>query len=190
MEKASLFDSKFTVDIRNQKREELKDKLDLEAVTTVEVDVIKNHLMKAEIQLQPSGASFTIFSDEPHHFGGEASAPFMFGYFVAGMLLCETAQYIWNAAELGLTDKIYGLKMKIEGGFPLAPLFGLDDDKNTALSGMKVVAHIESDATAGEIERLARQAAKRCPAHQSLTERVPYTNKVVLNGKEIAEFSS
>lgn len=188
MNKNAIFNRKFTVEIRNQKREELKANPNAEAISTVHAEVVRNHLMKATMNLVPSDYSWTIFSDEPVHFGGEGSAPNMFAYFVTGMLLCETAQYIWNAAELGLTDKIYKLETSIEGAFPLAPLFGLDDKKSPALTGMQFTARIESDAAPEEIEKLARQAAARCPAHQSLTTRVPYTNKVVLNGKKIAEF--
>ena len=189
MEKRAIFDRKFTVEVRNQKREELKANPNAEALSTVHAEIVKNHLMKATMNLVPSNYSWTVFSDEPVHFGGEGSAPNMFAYFVTGMLLCETAQYIWNAAELGLTDKIYKLETSIEGAFPLAPLFGLDDKRNPALTGMQFTAKIESDADPDEIEKLSKQAASRCPAHQSLTTRVPYTNRVILNGKKIAEFS-
>ena len=59
----------------------------------------------------------------------------------------------------------------------------------SAISDMKVETKIEGDATPEQIEQLARLAAARCPAHQSLSNRVPYFNTVELNGQKIAEFN-
>jgi len=104
-------------------------------------------------------------------------------------MLCECAQYIWNAADLGLIDSIHKLEMSIEGLFMLAPYLGLTKDMSPSLQDVKVTAKIESDASPEDIAKLARVAATRCPAHQSLRVPVGITNIVELNGKRIAEFS-
>ena len=186
MEKrCKLFDSKVTVDVRKQWRETIKEHPATEFRVTASVETIKNHLMKARLR----NGKFTIFSDEPSDFGGEDAAPAMFEYFVAGAMLCECAQYIWNAGDLGLIDSIHKLEMSIEGSFLLAPWAGLAEDKSPALREVKVTARIESDAPPEEIEKLARVAALRCPAPQSLRMPVNITNIVELNGERIAEFS-
>jgi hypothetical protein len=170
-------------------REVVTEEPGLIADTRVDVEILKNHLMKAKISMPSAGAEFTIFSDEPPIIGGEGAAPLMFGYFMAGTLLCECAQYIWNAAQLELIDSISSLKMSIEGGFPIAPLYGMDDTKGEArVKEMKVTTTIEGDASPEQIEELARLAVRRCPAHQTILNPTPYVNVVVLNGNKIAEF--
>lgn len=189
MAKAPVLTKAATTDVRARVRRMLQQKPDWTTITRVEAEIIKNHLMKAKISVPELGVSFTIFADEPEAVGGEGSAPLMFGYFMAGALLCELAQYTWNAGELELHDKIESIKMKLEGGFPLRPLYGMDDTPGaSAILDMKVETKIEGDATPEEIEKLARLAAARCPAHQSLSNRVPYYNTVELNGQRIAEF--
>lgn len=178
-----------TTDIRKMVRRKLELEPGLSGRTTIEAEIIRNHLMKAKIRLPALGVEFTIFADEPAMAGGEGSAPFMFGYFMAGTLLCEMAQYTWNAAELGIVDDIQGLKMNLEGEFPLAPLYGLDDAPGaSAVREMRVKTQITSTAPAEKIEQLARLAAARCPAHQSIVNKVPYASTVELNGHTIAEF--
>ena len=190
MVKKPIFTKQATVDVRDMVRGMLKEDPELAGGTKVEVEILRNHLMKAKITMPSAGADFTIFSDEPPLIGGEGSAPLMFGYFMAGTLLCECAQYTWNAAELGLVDSIYKLEMTIEGGFPAAPLYGMDDTKGAAaVKEMKVTTRIEADASPEQIEKLARQAAARCPAHQTMVNKVNYVNVVELNGEKIAEFS-
>lgn len=162
---------------------------DFRSLTIVDAEIIDNHLMKATISVPSYKLEYTIFADEPTAAGGHGQAPFMFGYFMAGAALCELAQYTWNAAELGLVDNLTKVHLHLEGGSAVAPLFGLDDTPGaSAITGMTVTTTIESDAAPEQIEQLARQAAARCPAHQSLTNRVPYTNTVELNGQQIATF--
>ena len=146
-EKCKLFDPKVTIDIRKHQKELLKKNPDTEFRAVASMEVIKNHLMKARIR----NARFTIFSDEPSEFGGEDIAPSMFEYFVTGTMLCECAQYIWNAADLGLIDSIYKLEMSIEGPILLTPWARLADDESPGLHDVKVTVRIESDASAEEI---------------------------------------
>lgn len=189
MSKTPILTKQATSDIRKMVRRKLELEPGLSGRTTVEAEIIKNHLMKAKIRLPALGVEYTIFADEPAMAGGEGSAPFMFGYFMAGTLLCEMAQYTWNAAELGIVENIHGLKMTLEGEFPLAPLYGLNDEPGASkVTEMKVTTKIESDAPAEKIEQLARLAAARCPAHQSIVHPVPYSSTVELNGQRIAEF--
>lgn len=190
MKKPSILTKEATTEIRKMVRRKLELEPDLTGQATVEAEIIKNHLMKAKIRLPAMGVEFTIFSDEPAMAGGEGSAPFMFGYFMAGTLLCELAQYTWNSAELGIVDNIHKVKMTIEGDIPMAPLFGLDDRPGAStMKEVRVKTMIESDAPPETIEKLARLAAARCPAHQSLVNKVPYRSVVELNGKQIAAFT-
>jgi uncharacterized OsmC-like protein len=187
MLKKPIYAKSHTVDVRDMARNLLQGIPGAMGNTRVHAEVLRNHLMKATMNL--ADVEFTIFADEPVKFGGEGAAPLPFGYFMAGMLLCECAQYSWNAAELGLIDKIYKLEMTIEGGFPVAPLFGMDDTKGkAAVPEIKVTTRIESDASPEEIEKLCRIVAWRCPAHQTVNRKVPYLNVVELNGTKIAEF--
>ncbi|MFH1090925.1 MAG: OsmC family protein [Pseudomonadota bacterium] len=189
MDKKPILSKRATVEVRKMVRNMLEKDPGLSGTTRVDVEILRNHLMKAKITMPSVGAEFTIFADEPPMIGGEGAAPLMFGYFMAGTLLCECAQYTWNAAELGLVDVIYKLEMTIEGGFPAAPLYGMDDTKGAAaVKEMKVTTRIEADASPEQIEKLARLAAARCPAHQTVVNKVPYVNIVELNGKKIAEF--
>ena len=145
MVKKPIYSKSHTVDVREMARNLLQGIPGAMGNTRVHAEVLRNHLMKATMNL--ADVEFTIFADEPVRFGGEGAAPLPFGYFMAGMLLCECAQYSWNAAELGLIDKIYKLEMTIEGGFPIAPLFGMDDTKGKAgVPEIKVTTRIESDA--------------------------------------------
>jgi len=184
-EKYKLFDPKVTVDVRKHHKELVMKNPDTESRVVASLEVIKNHLMKAKIR----NGRFTILSDEPSEFGGEDVAPSMFEYFVAGAMLCECAQYIWNAVDLSLIDSIHKLEMSIEGSILLAPWAGLTNDKSPALHDVKITVEIESDASPEDIERLVRVAGARCPARQSLRVPVNITNVVRLNGKHIAEFS-
>jgi len=180
-----LFNPKVTVDVYKQKRELVKQKPDSEFRVNASVEVIKDHLMKVKLR----NGRFTIFSDEPPELGGDDAAPAMFEYFVIGAMLCECAQYIWNAVNLEIIDSIHKLEMDIEGGFMLAPLLGLTNDISPALQDLTVRTRIESDASPQKIIELARIAATRCPAHQSLRVPISITNVVELNGERITEFS-
>lgn len=187
MSKPPIFSKQATTDIRKMIRRKLELEPNLAGTTRVEAEIVKNHLMKAKISLPALGVEFTIFADEPSMAGGEGSAPFMFGYFMAGTLLCEMAQYTWCAAELDMVDQIHSLKMSIEGEFPLAPLYGLDNAPGaSSVKEMKVKTQIESNATPEQIKELARLAAARCPAHQSIVNKVPYSSTVELNGQQIS----
>ena len=189
MSKSPILSRKAVADPKKMIRRKLELEPGLVSITKVEAEIIKDHLMKAKISLPMAGVSYTIFADEPAMAGGHGSAPYMFGYFMAGALLCELAQYTWNAESLGLLDRIHKVEMTLEGGFPLPPLFDLDDTKGaSAIREMRVTTRIEADATPEQIEKLAQLAAARCPAHQSLVNKVPYSNTVELNGRKIAEF--
>lgn len=147
--------------------------------------------MKAEVSLPELGVSFTIFADEPKLIGGEESAMPPFGYFMAGAMMCELAQYMWNSVELGIVDKVFGVEAHLEGGFPITALYGIDKTPGAAaITGMKMTTKITGTASAEEVNELAKLAASRCPAHQSLTGQVPYENEVHLNGSHVGGFSS
>ena len=193
MSEHSIISGKAVADFSKMIRRKLERNPGLITTTRVDAEIIRNHLMKAKISLPMAGVDYgveyTIFADEPPIAGGEGSAPFMFGYFMAGALLCEMAQIVWNAQSLGLVDVIRKVEMTLEGDFAMGPLFDLDDSKGaSAIKEMRVTARIEADATPEQIEKLARLAAARCPAHQSLVNKVPYTTAVELNGETIAEF--
>jgi uncharacterized OsmC-like protein len=189
MTERSVLSKKSTTEVRDRVRKTLESKPELVSTWRVEAEIIEDHLMKAKVSLPELNVSFTIFADEPTSIGGHGSAMMPFGYFMAGAMLCELAQYTWNAAELGVADKIQKISAKLEGGFPLQPLYGMDDRPGAAaIKQMTVSTRIESDASPEEIAQLARLAALRCPAHQSLVNGVPYTNSVELNGEKIAEF--
>lgn len=155
----------------------------------VEAEVIEDHVMRATVSIGSLGVKFSIFADEPQAIGGDGSAMPPFGYFLAGALLCEMAQYTWNAAMLGITDNLSQIKLKMEGGFPIKPLYGLDDRPGaSAITGLKITTEIAGDASPELVEQLARQASQRCPAHQSLAKGIPVQNHVHLNGQAIADF--
>jgi uncharacterized OsmC-like protein len=191
MSKVPFISRKATVDVRKMIRKKLELGPELFSTTRVEAEIIRDHLMKAKISLPMGSVQYTIFADEPEIVGGHGSAPFMFGDFMASALLCELAQYIWNAAALDLVDKIHKVEMTLEGGFALAPLFVNDDAPGAStIREIKIMTRIEADATPEQVEQLAKLAAARCPAHQSLVNRLPYSNSVELNGQKIAEFGS
>ncbi len=193
MSKGPIISKKAVVDFSKMIRKKLQLRPELTTTTKVEGEIIGNHLMRAKMSLPTAGVdygvSYTIFADEPPIAGGEGSAPFMFGYFMAGALLCELAQYVWNAESLGLLDTITKIEMTLEGEFSMGPLFGMDDTKGAStIKEMRVTTRVEGDATPEQVEKLARLAAARCPAHQSLVNKVPYLTMVELNGSKIAEF--
>ena len=79
--------------------------------------------------------------------------------------------------------------MSINAAFPAAPWVSLSEGESPALKDIVVTTRIDSDAPPEDIEKLARLAAKRCPAHQSLVRPLEVKNVIELNGKNIAEFS-
>jgi len=181
------FDPAVTVDAHRKHLEKAKANPDWEIKAVESVEVLRNHLMVAHLR----NGEYHIFSDEPAgEMGGEGWAPSMLHYFFAGALLTECAQYVWNLGEFGLLNSIRKLEMSIQGHFPTAPWLGLaEEGENPALRDVVVTTKIESDASPELIEKLARVAATRCPAHQSLARPIKIKNVVELNGKQIAEFS-
>lgn len=193
MGKGPVISAKAVTDFSRKIRKKLEQRPGLMTTTRVEGEIIRDHLMKARMSLPMAGVDFgveyTIFSDEPPVAGGEGAAPFMFGYFMAGALFCEMAQIVWNAESLGLVDAIKSVEMTLEGDFAMGPLFDMDDTKGAStIKEMRVTTRIEADARPELIEKLARLAGARCPAHQSLVNKVPYSTTVELNGEKIAEF--
>jgi uncharacterized OsmC-like protein len=188
MSNKSLFTKEATTDVREMMRSIVSEKPGVMGNTRVDVEILRNHLMKCKIRL--ADVEFTIFADEPVPFGGEGAGTPPFGYFMAGAAMCECAQYIWNAVELGITDKISKLEMTLEGGFAVAALVGLNDAKGAAtVPEMKITTRIEGDASPEEIDKLGRIVAWRCPAHQTIANKVRHLNIMELNGKKVSEFS-
>lgn len=189
MPRRQILSKKSTTEIRDRMRTVLASRPELVSTWYVDAEIVEDHLMRANVSLPDLGVSFTIFADEPKQIGGDQSAMPPFGYFLAGALMCEMAQYTWSAAELGLTDQLSKVRLKMEGGFPLQPLYGLDDRPGAAaIRELRVTTEIDSDASAEQITELARLASLRCPAHQSLSNGIPYRNAVELNGDPVGEF--
>lgn len=189
MRTRQILSKQSTTEVRERIRALIADKPELVSKWFVDAEIVEDHLMKATVSLPELKVKFTIFADEPAGIGGHESAMPPFGYFLAGALMCEMAQYTWNAAELGLTEHLSKLRLRMEGGFPLQPLYGLDDRPGAAaIKELSVVTEIEGDVPAEQIAELARLAAQRCPAHQSLTNGIPYRNSVELNGQQVTSF--
>lgn len=168
-----------TREIYHKAMNQAKENPNAAAVINVVVRPLEHHVMEAKFR----DGMFTILSDEPSRRGGEDKAPSMMEYFLGGLAMTHLAQFIWNAADLGITLK--KIELSLSGSFELAGWVGLQKSK-----GMKQVTYdvkIESDASHEKIKELSERAFARCPATTSIMNPVPVLGKIILNGNEITK---
>lgn len=115
--------------------------------------------------------SFTI--DEPASFGGTNAGPNPVELVLSSLAGCINVVIHMVAAERNVN--IRGLRLTVEGDLDPARLMGSPTDTRPGFSAIELIAEVDSDASAQEIDEILRIAETRCPVNDNLCNPTPMT---------------
>ena len=122
-------------------------------------------------RLAVSVRDFSFLIDEPAAFGGGDSAPNPVEYELASLAGCMNVVIQLVAKERGV--EVRGLRLTVTGELDPARLMGLPSDNRAGYMAIELVADVDSDSSAEEIETVLRISESRCPVSDNLSNVTP-----------------
>jgi uncharacterized OsmC-like protein len=111
-----------------------------------------------------------IASDEPGALGGTDTGPNPVEQVLGALGNCLAVGYAANASAAGIT--LNDLSIELEGNLDLHTFLGLTDG-NAGYNDIAVKVHIDSDASAEDIQALHDKVTKTSPVGHTLSRTVP-----------------
>ena len=150
-------------------------------VGTVKVDA--NHIQQLRLSAtcwEGADFNFSLGVDEPPSRGGDAGGPAPLSYFILGAATCLLTQF----AKLALLGelRIDSLSMTARGHF--------DRKVEGAFTDLIYDVKISGQEGASRIEKLSRDAERRCFASNTLKKAVKLVTNVDYNGKHLVMLQS
>ena len=112
-----------------------------------------------------------LASDEPVQLGGTDTGPNPVEQVLAALGNCLAVGYAANASAAGI--ELRNLDIELEGDLDLHTFLGLAPQGNAGYDNISVRVHIDSDASAEQIEALHRQVVGTSPVGHTLSRAVP-----------------
>ena len=112
-----------------------------------------------------------IGSDEPTSLGGDDTAPNPVEQLLAALGNCLAVGYAANATAAGI--ELRDLRVEVEGDLDLHTFLGLDADGNAGFGDIRAEVHIDSDASAEQIDALHQQVVGTSPVGHTLSRAAP-----------------
>lgn len=141
---------------------------------TVRVDLVRMENKTFEAVFRSEEASFEFLIDEPSVRGGDSRGPTPLGYFVAGAASCLAMQYAGLIKEQAIP--VDGIKMLARAHH---------DRQRRVFKDMIYKVELTASISADEAVALAEAATKRCFVENTLTQVIPITTEVHLNGERV-----
>ena len=141
---------------------------------TIRVDLTHSENKTFEAIFRSEEASFEFLTDEPSVRGGDSRGPTPLGYFVAGAASCLAMQYASVIKEQAIP--VDGIKMLARAHH---------DRTRRVFKDMIYKVELTASITADEAVALAQAATKRCFVENTLTQVIPITTEVHLNGERV-----
>ena len=114
--------------------------------------------------------------DEPESLGGTNKGPNPVELILASLGTCQEITYRAYAAAMGIP--LDGVSVTMEGDIDLRGFFAVDDTVRPGYESIKGTVHIESNASAEQIEQLRQVVNAHCPVLDILSNPVPVEMKV------------
>jgi uncharacterized OsmC-like protein len=141
---------------------------------TVRVDLELSENKTFDAVFKSEEAAFEFLIDEPSVRGGDSHGPTPLGYFVAGAASCLAMQYAGLIKEQAIA--ITGLKMLARAHH---------DRERRVFKDMIYRVDLTGSISADEATALAEAASKRCFVENTITQVIPITTDVHLNGEKV-----
>lgn len=123
------------------------------------------------IRLAVSTRDFSFLIDEPASFGGTDTGPNPLEYALAALAGCMNIVIHMIAKERGV--EIRSLKLTVNGELDPSRLMGQPTENRSGFRQIEVIADIDSDASATELDEILRLSELRCPVSDNLSEATP-----------------
>ena len=115
--------------------------------------------------------------DEPRGLLGTDRGPNPAELLLGAMGTCLSIGYALNATARGTT--LEAMTLDVEGDIDLAVFTGLADEGNPGYSGVRITAHIKSDATPEQLQALHEHVLRTSPICSSVQQPVPVDARVL-----------
>jgi uncharacterized OsmC-like protein len=115
--------------------------------------------------------------DEPRTLLGTDSGPNPAELLLGAMGTCLSIGYALNATARGI--RIEAMDLELEGDIDLAVFTGLAEEGNPGYSGVRITAHIKSDATPEQLQALHDHVLRTSPICSSVQRPVPVEARVI-----------
>ena len=145
---------------------------------TIRVDIEHRVNKTFDAVFRSEEAAFDLVVDEPSVRGGDSRGPTPLGYFVAGAATCLAMQYAGLIKDHSIP--VTGLKMLARAHHDRERRVFVDMVYRVELTGA-----ISSD----DAVSLAQAATRRCFVENTLTQAIPITTEIRLNGDMVTTIS-
>ena len=126
---------------------------------------------------QSHKTEFSFETDHPEIFASEDLGATPVELVLVGLASCLTAGVAAVAQNRGI--QLRSVEAKLEGKMNLYGILGVDSDVRNGYEDIKVVFHIDADASKKEIEALVAQSQKRSAVYDIVTNPTNVTVEVV-----------
>ncbi len=109
--------------------------------------------------------------DEPESLGGTNKGPNPVELILASLGTCQEITYRAYAAAMGIP--LDGVSVTMEGDIDLRGFFAVDETVRPGYESIKGTVHIDSSASAEQIEQLRQAVNAHCPVLDILSNPVP-----------------
>jgi uncharacterized OsmC-like protein len=125
---------------------------------------------------QKHKTEFSFEADHPEIFASEDLGATPIELVLVGLASCLTAGVAAVAQNRGI--QLRSVEAKLEGAMDIQGILGIDSDVRNGYDDIKVVFHIDADASKKEIEAIVAQSQKRSAVYDVLTNPVNVTVEV------------
>jgi len=116
---------------------------------------------------QKHKTEFSFDADHPEIFASEDLGITPIEYVLVGLASCLTAGVAAVAQNRGV--QLRSVEAKLEGSMDIQGILGIDSDVRNGYDDIKVVFHIDADASKKDIEAIVAQSQKRSAVYDVLT---------------------
>lgn len=148
------------------------------ATGTIRVDLEHRVNKTFDAVFRSEEAAFEFVIDEPSVRGGDSRGPTPLGYFAAGAASCLAMQYAGLIKEQAIP--VTGLKMLARAHH---------DRERRVFIDMAYRVELTGAISADDAVALAQAATKRCFVENTMTQVIPITTDVRLNGETVTTIS-
>jgi uncharacterized OsmC-like protein len=116
---------------------------------------------------QKHKTEFSFEADHPEIFASEDLGATPIEFVLVGLASCLTAGVASVAQNRGI--QLRSVEAKLEGSMDIQGILGIDSDVRNGYDDIKVVFHIDADASKKEIEAIVAQSQKRSAVYDVIT---------------------
>lgn len=157
--------------------ESVTDPMQTQGTTRADVKLIGNQHSEAKVR------TFIIASGEPSSAGGGDEGPTPLEYFASSIGFCENVTFERHAGLSGVD--VDSLETAVRGRYERKGLFEIDGAE-PSFKEIIVEMKITTREPEEKIIELVKLVHKRCPMHATISKAAKVTNKLVINGREVA----